>query len=143
MSRPRKAMAARGSTGRILQQRDPNLRSPAEVRRLVDAALAGLRSAEWASQFGQLHLNGKITAAEFSIGQRWAGVVADYDVATQSPQQPRSAKLERGAAGQLIDPDSEPGTRRHVRTNVRWQPTSPAGTRCGWRARTRCACSMR
>ena len=52
MSR-RKVMAARGKTGQILHNKDTELLSPTEARRLIDLASAGLRDAIWSTTAGQ------------------------------------------------------------------------------------------
>ncbi|MEY9493731.1 hypothetical protein [Bradyrhizobium elkanii] len=114
MSR-RKPLAVRKPSGQIRMQ--PQLPPPAEVRRLRDAALAGMRPAEWATMLGRLYLSDKITTVQFSVGKRWADLSADYSEACQSPLMPRSAKFDADG-GSILDPDSAKGrreARRHAR----------------------------
>ena len=116
MSR-RKHLAARGSTGRIISRRDPELLGPNEVRRLVDAAANGLRDSVWCSMLGRMHLTGKITSAQFAAGKRWTTLVADYALACQAPPPPRTRSLD-ASGGTPADPDSAAGVRearRHER----------------------------
>jgi hypothetical protein len=114
----RKPLAARTPSGQISRSRPPpEGPSPAEVARLRDAALSGMRDAVWASSLGRLYLTGNLTSAQFAAGKRWAELVEQYTAACLSPRQPRSARLERGE-GTAIDPDSATGTkeaRRHVK----------------------------
>jgi hypothetical protein len=51
MASRRKSLARREPNGRV-QCQEPDI-SPGEVRRLRDAALRGLRDAEWASELGR------------------------------------------------------------------------------------------
>jgi hypothetical protein len=114
----RKVLARRGATGRIIQNRDSELLSPAEARRLIDMAAVGLRDAIWGTTIGQLYLRGKIAASEYAAATRWYELVINYSVACRSPQQPRSLLLDRTAGTMPFDPDSEMGikeVRRHER----------------------------
>lgn len=115
MSR-RKTMAQREPNGRA--QREPQLPSPSEVKRLRDAALAGMRDPLWGTEIGRLYLAGKITATMFAAGKRWAELAAQYSQALQSPApDPKAISIERIGA-QHIDPDSPEGrreARRHAR----------------------------
>jgi hypothetical protein len=79
MSR-RKVMAARGKTGRILlRNKDAELLSPTEARRLIDLASAGLRDAIWSTTAGQLYARGKIAASEYAAAN---GSSVDPDTLT-------------------------------------------------------------
>lgn len=115
MSR-RKVLAVRESNGRI--QRDPQLPPPSEVRRLRDAALAGMRDPIWGTELGRLYLVGKITATMYAAGKRWAELAAQYSQALCSPcPDPRAICLDR-MGGSPVDPDSNEGrkeSRRHLR----------------------------
>lgn len=113
----RKPMAARKPSGRIRAQQQPQLPAPAEVRRLRDAALAGMRPAEWATMLGRLYLADRISTVQFSVGKRWADLAADYSLACQSPRLPRTAKFDADGSS-LLDPESAKGRReakRHAR----------------------------
>lgn len=115
MSR-RKHMAQREPNGRA--QREPQLPPPSEVRRLRDAALAGMRDPTWGTEIGRLYLAGKVTATMFAAGRRWAELASQYSQALCSPApDPKAISLERMGA-QHIDPDSIEGrkeARRHAR----------------------------
>jgi len=116
MSR-RKPLARRGSTGRIIHNRDPELLPPTEVRRLVEAASVGLRDSIWCSMLGRIHLTGRITPSQFAAGKRWAGLVANYATACQAPRPPKTLPLD-AKGGTPADPDSAAGVRearRHER----------------------------
>jgi hypothetical protein len=116
MSR-RKNLAQREPNGRA--QRDPPLPPPSEVRRLRDAALAGMRDPMWGTELGRLHLAGKITATMFAAGRRWAELASQYSQALCSPSpDPKAISLERSSGGTSHDPDSAEGrkeARRHAR----------------------------
>jgi hypothetical protein len=115
MSR-RKSTARREPNGRI--QRAPQLPAPSEVKRLRDAALAGMRDPLWGTEIGRLYLAGKITSTMFAAGKRWAELATQYSQALCSPcPDPKAISLER-AGGSAIDPDSPDGrkeARRHAR----------------------------
>lgn len=115
MSR-RKTMAQREPNGRA--QREQPLPAPAEVRRLRDAALSGMRDPLWGTEIGRLYLAGKITATMFAAGKRWAELAASYGQALQSPApDPKAISLEHTGRAS-IDPDTPEGrreARRHAR----------------------------
>ena len=120
MSR-RKHLAVRRPSGAISHKKS-ELLSPTEIRRLIEAASAGLRDSTWSSQLGRLHLANKITSAQFAAGKRWATLVADYAVACQCPHPPRSAQLDP-IGGMPADPDSATGVRearRHERATANY-----------------------
>jgi hypothetical protein len=105
MSR-RKHLAARAPSGRIA--RHSELASPTAIRRLTDAATAGLRDASWATSLGRLYLTEKISAGEYGAGKRWAALTAEYAVACQAPRPPQTARMDP-SGGISADPDSELG----------------------------------
>jgi hypothetical protein len=113
----RKALAQREPNGRV--QREPQLPPPSEVRRLRDAALAGMRDATWGTELGRLYLVGKITAPMYAAGRRWAELASNYSHALCAPaSDPKAICLDR-AGGSPLDPDSHEGrkeARRHERT---------------------------
>lgn len=115
MSR-RKILAIREPNGRI--QREPQLPPPSEVRRLRDAALAGMRDPMWGTELGRLYLVGKITAGMYAAGKQWGEMASKYSQALCSPApDPRAICLDR-MGGSQIDPDSHEGrkeARRHER----------------------------
>jgi hypothetical protein len=103
-------MVAREPNGRPQRRTEAQLPSPAEIARLRDAALAGLRDPAWGSTLGRLYLSGKVTGTQFAAGKRWAKLAARYSSAAISPKQPRSAKLA-AEGGSPVDPDSAKGRR--------------------------------
>jgi len=115
MSR-RRNLGPRGETGRLLLKHsvDHALMSPTEIRRLVDASRAGLRSAEFSSEVGRLLLTGAITSAEFAVAQRWATLAADYSRACCGPRPPRTPQVDANG-GAEADPFSELGEREAKR----------------------------
>ena len=114
-------MAARNSKS-ILPIREPSGRlsrsmpgvtkacSPAEVRRLRDAALAGMQSSAWGTELGRLFLTGKIGAEAFEAGKWWGEMAAKYVDAIAAPApDPRSMLLWKRGHGHPPDPDSALG----------------------------------
>lgn len=113
----RKALASREPNGRPRPPR-PDLMSPTEVRRMLDASALGMRDRVWGCPLGILHLRGKLTATQFAAGMHWAKLSAEYSAASQSPRAPRSAALDP-KGGTPPDPDSPRGVREaraHART---------------------------
>lgn len=112
----RKTMAQREPNGR--PQRDPQLPPPSEVRRLRDAALAGMRDPLWGTELGRLYLVGKITSAMYAAGKRWSELSTKYSRALCSPcPDPKAVCFDR-SGGESPDPDSYEGrkeARRHER----------------------------
>ena len=117
-TRKRKAVTSREPSGRP-SRTDPAALvacSPAEVRRLRDAALAGMQSAEWGTELGRLFLNGKINAPCFAAGKRWAELATNYRDAIGAPQpSPKAASIERRGHTGAVDPDSESGAKQAAR----------------------------
>jgi hypothetical protein len=116
MSR-RKSLAQREPNGRA--QREPQLPAPSEVKRLRDAALAGMRDALWGTEIGRLYLASKITSTMFAAGKRWSELASQYSTALCSPApDPKAISLDRSSTSHKIDPDSADGrreARRHAR----------------------------
>jgi hypothetical protein len=82
----------------------------AEVRRLRDAAMVGLRDEEWGTELGQLFLEGKITGAMYGAGKWWRSRAARYYLAINAPPPaPRAISLELRSGSTGPDPDSEEG----------------------------------
>lgn len=112
---------------RLVYVREPNGRlsragkeresAPAQVKRLRDAALAGMRDSQWGTELGRLFLGGTITEEMYAAGKWWAEKAAQYCTAINAPLPfPRSASLDVGRGNQSADPDSEAGreeARRH------------------------------
>lgn len=108
---------------KIILVREPNGRAsragelreypPAQVRRLRDAALAGMADPEWGTIPGRMFLAGKIDAAQYAAAKRWSERVAKYQQAINAPQpNPKALQFESGARGHDPDPASEEGRQR-------------------------------
>jgi len=108
---------------RALGQREPNGRldrsvkdgacSPAEVKRLRDAAIREMASPEWGSEAGRLFLAGHIDAPMFEAAKRWSALVADWRSATGlKPPSPGSSSMFGSTKGHPPDPDSPAGKER-------------------------------
>lgn len=111
---PRAKTIYREPSGR--PQRERGI-SPNEVRRLRDAAIIGLRSAEWGTHLGRLLLLHRLTAEQYAAGVRWREGAAKYGSAIQSPPGARSGNLA-GGHSHPADPDTDEGRReakRHER----------------------------
>jgi hypothetical protein len=135
----RKTMAKRepnGKPSRALADRSTPSTSPAESRRLRDAALTGMRQAEWGTQLGRLFLAHKITSEHYQAGQRWSERAGLYRQALDCPAaDPRAMDFDK-RGGEPIDPDSEQGKRevkRHIRAAASFVDTHAALLECGSR----------
>lgn len=103
--------------------REPNGRlvrdeptAPAEAKRLRDAAMRDVMSAEYGTELGRLFLAKSIDATMYAAGKRMWELHAAYQVAMQSPAMGRLS-LD-GGRSQPVDPDSDAGAseaRRHAR----------------------------
>lgn len=110
-------LATMASRRKRLVQREPNGKPqrsteraypPVLVKRLRDAAMAGLRDPEWGSELGRLFLESTITAEMYAAGKRWCETVAWYHQVI-GVKLLRSPSAEQGRGGQEPDPDSEAG----------------------------------
>src|SRR3990167_6065285 len=90
--RNRRTTAVREPNGRVQREREFE---PALIRRLRDAALRGLRDAEWGTELGMMYLQGELTEGQYAAGIRWAREAADY-MSGISIFPVRSANLEKG-----------------------------------------------
>ena len=116
MSR-RKPLRVRYPSGQIVPRSE--IASPTAIRRLTDAAVAGLRDASWGTMLGRIYLAEKISASEYAAGKRWAALTAEYAVACQAPRAPTTVLLD-AVGGRPPDPDSEIGrkeVKRHEKAN--------------------------
>ena len=82
---------------------------PAAVRRLRDAALAGMAAPEWGTELGLMYLRNELSAALYETGRRWVRLVEAWRHATGCPSpHPRSAgSFERAGRSPEPDPASE------------------------------------
>lgn len=84
--------------------------SPAEVRRLRDAALAGMADERWGTELGRLFLSGKISAPLFEAGKRWRDAAQEYHEAILAPaQNPKAHSFERRGHSHPLDPGTAAG----------------------------------
>lgn len=86
--------------------------SPAEVRRLRDAALSDMQAPEWGMQIGRLFLAGKLTADRFEAGKRWATMAAEYHEAIGAKPFPGAIAIEKRGHSHPVDPDSNAGQKQ-------------------------------
>lgn len=105
MVKRRRQVTAREPSGRPQREREY---SPGEIRRLRDAAMSGLRDAEWGTELGRLYLEKHIDDGMYAAGRRWREQAHKYR-STLGVFPVRSAKLEVGSRGTEPDPDSEEG----------------------------------
>jgi hypothetical protein len=132
MASRRKSLAPRHPGGKLVQS-EPDI-SPGEVRRLRDAALRGLRDAEWASELGRYYLEGKLNHAQFAAGKWWTMLAARYADAIGAKPHPKPIALERGSASHQCDPGSERGleiAQTHERDVRRFLAAYEALQKCG------------
>lgn len=102
----KRALKLREPNGRIQRERET---APAEIRRLREAALAGLRDPLWGTELGRLYLEGKITESQMAAGKKWMALAAQFKQAIQSPMEfPEMANFDRTKGGSS-DPDSDAG----------------------------------
>jgi hypothetical protein len=104
---------------KLVESREPNGRrqrsnerefSPTQVRRLRDAAMAGLRDPEWGTHAGRLFLDGTLTAEMYAAAKWWRELAASYLVAICAPPpHPKATSMEAGRGSATCDPDSERG----------------------------------
>lgn len=109
------ALASKRRKTRLIPSREPNGRitrepefPPAQVRRLRDAAMRGLRDPEWGTELGRLYLGGAITPAMYAAGKKWAELARSYQHAIGAFPV-RSATVEPGIRSHTPDPDSDEG----------------------------------
>jgi hypothetical protein len=104
----RKRLAIREPNGKPSRAGREREYPPAQVKRLREAALSGLRDPEWGTELGRLLLNGVITDAMYAAGKRWAELAARYkNVLGIFPI--KSSSAEGGSWGHQPDPDSPRG----------------------------------
>jgi hypothetical protein len=108
-----KLSVAREPSGRRSRAGSEPELAPTQVKRLRDAALAGVQAEEWGSELGRLLLAGKIRAEHYAAGRRWAECVTRYRAALGAPPpHPPPIPFERSSATAPPDPASEPGQRQ-------------------------------
>ena len=97
---------------------------PAAIRRLRDAALAGMQDARWGAEIGRLYLAGRVTSEQYGAGCRWADLASRHSVALCSRAGTASSSDFNRSRGAPSDPDSEAGeleAKRHLKDLERYQ----------------------
>jgi hypothetical protein len=84
--------------------------TPAQVRRLRDAALMGMQDEEWGWEIGRLFLQGKIAADEFEAGKRWRRLLTAWRNASGMPKpDPKALQVPPEPRTIQADPDTDQG----------------------------------
>jgi hypothetical protein len=97
---------------------------PGAIRRLRDAALAGMADARWGAEIGRLYLAGRLTSEQYGAGCRWADLASRHSAALGSRAALASTSDFNRSRGTPIDPDSEVGVmeaKRHLKDLERYQ----------------------
>jgi hypothetical protein len=109
--RKNRLLKARTPSGQLSRAGREREFPPTQVKRLRDAAMAGLRDPEWGTELGRLYLEGTITATMYAAGKDWREKAAKY-VSTLGHFPVRTILVE-GRGGSLPpDPDTEEGRKR-------------------------------
>lgn len=109
--RKNRLVKARTPSGQLSRAGREREFPPTQVKRLRDAAMAGLRDPEWGTELGRLYLDGTITAAMYAAGKDWREKAAKY--VNSLGHFPVRSILVEGRGGSLPpDPDSLEGQKR-------------------------------
>jgi hypothetical protein len=81
------------------------------VKRLRDAAMAGLRDPEWGTELGRLYLEGTITASMYAAGKAWREKAARY-VHSLGHFPVRTILVEADRGSLPPDPDTDEGRKQ-------------------------------
>jgi hypothetical protein len=104
-----------GRRSRAITRSAPQF-APTEVKRLRDAALAGMQNPEWGSELGRLLLAGKVEPELYAAGQRWAECATRYRHALDAPRpNPSPARFEPKSPAAAVDPASALGQKQTAR----------------------------
>ena len=107
-SRLLKARTPSGQLSRAGREREF---PPAQVKRLREAAMAGLRNPEWGTELGRLYLEGTITASMYAAGKDWREKAAKY-VNTLGHFPVRTILVEGRGGSMPPDPETPAGQKR-------------------------------
>jgi hypothetical protein len=102
----RLSRAGREATGAI---------APAAVRRLRDAALAGMAAPEWGTELGLMYLRQEIEAPLYEAGRRWTKLAAEAQRAADAPSHVASGGNLDRAPDRRPDPETQAGRREAER----------------------------
>ena len=109
--RKNRLLKARTPSGQLSRAGREREFPPAQVKRLRDAAMAGLRDPEWGTELGRLYLEGTITASMYAAGKDWREKAARY-VDTLGHFPVRTILLEGRGGSMPPDPDTPEGQKR-------------------------------
>ena len=117
MSRPgrKRKIGDRFPAGQIRPEEQPP--SPAAIRRLRSAALAGMADQQWGTMAGLFFLNKKIDEVEYETAKRFGDLHSRYVAVIGGPRPPKTSTGERPARAAQIDVDTEQGgieAERHI-----------------------------
>jgi hypothetical protein len=107
----RKNLKVRTASGQLSRAGRVREFPPAQVKRLRDAAMAGLRDPEWGTELGRLYLEGTITATMYAAGKDWREKAARY-VTSLGHFPVRSILVENRGGSLPPDPDTPEGQKR-------------------------------
>lgn len=117
--RKNRLVTVREPNGRISRAGRETEYPPTQVKRLRDAAVAGMRDPQWGTQLGRLFLAGSISPEMYAAGRWWSEMAIRYQAALGSPLPfPKAISLDIGRGNQSADPDSDAGRKeadRHRR----------------------------
>ena len=104
-----------GRRSRAITRSAPQF-APTEVKRLRDAALAGMQNPEWGSELGRLLLAGNVEPELYAAGQHWAERATRYRHALDAPRpNPPPARFEPKSPAAAVDPASPLGQKQTAR----------------------------
>jgi hypothetical protein len=107
----RKNLKARTPSGQLSRAGREREFPPTQIRRLRDAAMAGLRDPEWGTELGRLYLEGRITASMYAAGKGWREKAARY-VSTLGHFPVRTILPDEHRGSLPPDPDTVEGQKR-------------------------------
>src|SRR5215470_9629640 len=112
--RKNRALKSRTPSGQLSRAGREREFPPTQVKRLRDAAMAGLRDPEWGTELGRLYLEGTITATMYAAGKDWREKAARY-VSTLGHFPVRTILVEERGDSLPPDPDTEEGRKQSRR----------------------------
>src|ERR1700759_1626797 len=104
-----------GRRSRAITRSAPEF-APTEIKRLRDAALAGMQNPAWGSELGRLLLAGKLEAELYAAGQHWSECATRYRQPLAAPRpNPPTARFEPKSPAAAVDPASDAGLKQTAR----------------------------
>lgn len=92
--------------------------SPAAIRRLRDAALAGMADPQWGTMAGLFYLSKRIDDTEYAAAKRFGDLHSQYISVIGGPRHPKTSTGERQSPSAQIDVDTEMGEAEAVRHRI-------------------------